>query len=446
VSASIHFSLQMHGALLIGPMLARAKMYQVGPVCEISGLFSRTVWDEHRAMETPCRVRKGGRATVAELMAGLPLLFLLDTAASAPATPEKDFIREGSAGFVVSHIEYALAKEIAGRDVCPMGLTPAPKRGPASRGVPSGTTAQRAQALPADVSACADPRAAGPDPDFRIASAPGLKGFGFDLDNRASRAADVTSGICAHDDLVGMTGERGIDNQLYRVLGCVSGYQPNALANQFALEMLTGSWGILISISGIDDYRNDGDVDVTFVANADPIVVSPNREPLAYATYAMHQDHRYRAKTKGRIVDGVLTTDPVDLRFQTVTNAMYSDRPLLDGVAKVTLREDGTLEGYLAGYTPVEALYDFEFAFRQGKNANGGPADPRRIANSARGRANNLHYTCNGVYHALSQMADARPDAQTGGCTAISTQYRITAIAAFVVDVASRSVNEIPAR
>jgi hypothetical protein len=363
------------------------------------------------------------------LLGGL-LISVLNTAASEPAP---DFIHNGAAGFVVEHIEYALATQIADRTVCPAGYTPPPRR--FAKDNPS---LPRSAGLPA----CANPQAAGPDTNFRIVSGREAKGYGIDLDHRRSRSSDVEPGICPHDDFVGMNGERGIDNQFYRAVGCLQGYQSNALGNSFATEMLSGSWGILISVSGIDDYRNDGQVDVGFFANADPIMLSPDRQALAYATYAIHRDPKFRAHTTGRIVDGVLTTESVDMRFRKVTNSMFLDRPLLGAVAQLSLGGDGTVEGYLAGYTPVVAMYDLEFAFRDARNAEGQPASQRLIALSSRGRSLNLHYTCNGIYHALEQLADAHPDRATGRCSSISTQYRIRAIPAFVVDARTESLNE----
>lgn len=360
------------------------------------------------------------------------MVFSMSSAEGIPG-PAPEFIRNGTAGFVVEHIEYALAKEIAGRTVCPAGFTPAPARPAAnnsSRGPRTG--------LPA----CANPRAFGADPNFRSALGADVKGFGIDLDDRHSRSSDRSPGVCPHDDLVGMNGEQGIDNQFYRAVGCLQGYQSNALGNSFATEMLSGSWGILISVSGIDDYRNDDRVEVGFFANADPIMLSPNREALAYATYGIHPEAKFQARTKGRIVDGVLTTEPVDMRFRKVTNSMYLDRPLLGGVARLSLGQNGMVEGYLGGYTPVEAMYDLEFAFRNATNAKGEPASERLVGLSSRGRSQNLHYTCNGIYHALAQLADAHPDPATGACTSISTQYRIKAIPAFVVETTSESLNQ----
>lgn len=365
------------------------------------------------------------------ILGGLLVFTISNASVVAGAAP--DFVRDGTAGFVVEHIEYALAKEIADRSVCPAGRTPAPRK-----------TDPRNPARPSNVgpSACADPRAAGPDPSFRVAGGKNLKGFGIDFDHRHSRASDVATGTCAHDDLVGTNGEQGIDNQFYRAVACVDGYQSNALGNSFATEMLSGSWGILISVAGINDHRNDDDVDVGFFANADPIMLSPNRQALPYATYAIHRDPQLQARTKGRIVDGVLTTEPVDMRFLKVTNSMFLNRPLLDAVAQLTLGDEGILEGYLAGYTPVDAMYDLEFAFRNARNAAGEPASPRLITLSSRGRSANLHYTCNGIYHALELLADAHPDPATGKCTSISTQYRVRAIPAFVVDLETGSLND----
>jgi hypothetical protein len=214
------------------------------------------------------------------------------------------------------------------------------------------------------------------------------------------------------------------------------------MSNSFAIEMLTGSWGILITLSGVDDIRNDNHVEVGLFANADPIELSPAREPLTNATYAIDQDPRFQARTHGRIVNGVLTTDPMDVRFHSIVNSIYLERTLVDARLKMTLSQEGVLEGYLAGYTPVEDMYNFQYAFRNGKNAKGEPANPQLIAHSAAGASAVLGHSCNGAYYALREFADGNRDSQTGQCTSISTQYRVKAIPAFVVDVATQSANE----
>ena len=42
----------------------------------------------------------------------------------------------------------------------------------------------------------------------------------------------------------------------------------------------------------------------------------------------------------------------------------------------------------------------------------------------------------------MKRLADGHRDPKTGQCTSISTQYRIKAIPAFVVDTPTQSVNE----
>jgi hypothetical protein len=414
----------------------------------------------------------------------------------AAATPPT-FVQDGKAGFVVAHIEYALSKDAKDTGVCPDGMTQGMRRegvgvsdgayqpgsagseqrsaasaaagpaaastasaaptstaqgekdGPAAQQKPATTPEEaerqfvRAITDPNRTNACANPESVGPDPNFRVVKTPDAKAYGIDLDGQDSRAkGKLAPGTCAHNDLLGMNGERGIDNQFFRVVGCSNSYQSTGQSNGYAIEMLTGSWGILLSLSGVDDIRNDDDVEVGIFSNADPIELSPTREPLPNATYAIDQDPRFQGKTRGRIKDGVLTTDPVDVRFHKITNSIYLERPLVAARVKMTLSEDGVLEGYLAGYTPVAAMYNLQYAFSDGKNGKGEPAAARLITVSSMGQAAVLGHTCNGAYYALKELADGHPDPATGKCTSISTQYRIKAIPAFVVDEKTQSVNK----
>jgi hypothetical protein len=205
--------------------------------------------------------------------------------------------------------------------------------------------------------------------------------------------------------------------------------------------MYTGSWGILLTLKGVDDLRNSKNVEVGFYASADPIQLSPTREALSNATYAMDQNPRFRATAHGRIANGVLTTDPVDVRFHWEVNSIYLERPLQDARLRMTFTADGGMEGILAGYTPVEALYDFAYGFRNGKDAKGNPAPLQLRTISSVGQAAVLEHTCNGAYFALKQMADGHRDPKTGQCSSISTQYRLKVIPAFVVDTSTQSVN-----
>lgn len=374
------------------------------------------------------------------------------------AETQAPFVQGGKAGFVVAHIEYALAPDAKDTGACPNGMTQGylnpgdiivgPKPEPPPKVDPKDENYLRrvigaAMSNPNAKNLCLNPELGAPDPNFRTVTGPNVPVHGIDLDGQVSTAKGKPKpGTCAHDDFSGIAGERGVDNQFFRVVGCSNSFQSTGQSNTYEIEMHTGSWGILITLGGVDDIRNDDSVEVGFYANGDPIELSPTREPLENATYAIQQDPRFQAKTRGRIKEGVLTTDPVDVRFHWIVNSIYLERPLKEARVKMTLGKDGKLEGILAGYTPVEELYDFQYGFRNGKDGKGGPAPLQLRTVSSIGQAAVLGHTCNGAYYALYELADGHRDPKTDKCTAISTQYRIKAIPAFVVDEKTKSANE----
>ncbi|NND66586.1 MAG: hypothetical protein HKN19_03265 [Halioglobus sp.] len=374
------------------------------------------------------------------------------------ARAEPEFLVDGSAGFVVSSIRYALAGDAEENGACPGGMTTGyvdksqvfvARDGLQLRD--GETEAEHLKrlfgvAFGADPvrNLCMNPELGGADAGFRVVTGENVPVFGIDMDGAVSAIdGQASQDACPHDDFAGMNGESGIDNQYYRVMGCSAQYQSTGLSNSFEIEMLTGSWGVLITLDGVDDIVNDDEVQVGIFASADPIALSSSREPLPYATYAMHQDPRFQARTRGRISGGVLTTDPVDVRIEWVVNSIRLDRPLDDARLHLVLDEEGVLDGYLAGYTNVEDLYNYNYSFRSGTDGTGNLAPLRLRAGSAIGKAFVLGYTCEGIYQALYEYADADPDPDTGRCRAISTQYQISALPAFVVDEATASSNAI---
>lgn len=376
--------------------------------------------------------------------------------APAPAlSPElqREIVRKGEAGFVVTEIAYALGPDAKDSGACPAGLTSGVRglieayaKTPAGHrkdGETEDAYERRASlavnTAPNGQNICMNPEAAAPDPGWRMVSGRNLKVGGIDLDGSGSGKRATNS--CTHEEFAGPNGERGIDNQWYRVIGCTTGFQSTGQANAWQTEMYTGSWGVLLSLKGVDDVRNDNDVTVGIFASADPIQLSAERKALAFATYAVHQDARYRATTRGRIVNGVLTIDPVDVRFHNVVNSMTDDRVLRDARLRLTFTPDGGLEGYLAGYTPVEDMYNVQFGARVSRNAKGELASERLRLQTSMGRAGALGHSCNGAYHALRQAADGHRDPATGRCTSLSTQYRIRLAPAFVVDARTQSIN-----
>ncbi len=369
-------------------------------------------------------------------------------AAQSPGSPK---------GFIVSSIKYALSKDASETGACPNGMTagysnmsdvfvskpPAlEKKDGETEDAYLRRTYRAVFSDPNAKNLCMNPELGHPNPTFRTVTGKNVPAYGIDLDGQDSRAdGKPAPGTCAHDDFRGFNGEKGIDNQFFRVVGCSKSYQSTGQSNTYEIGMFAGEWGILLTLKGVDNLQNDDNVEVGFFASADPIELSPTRQPLANATYAAEQNPRFRAVAHGRIVNGVLTTDPVDVRFHWIVNNIHLERVLDDARLRMTFTPDGGLDGVLAGYVPVEDAYDINYGFRSGKDANGNPAPYGLRAGSSIGQARVLEHTCEGAYYALQQAADGHRDPATGKCTAISTQYLIKAIPAFVVDVATKSVN-----
>ncbi len=351
-------------------------------------------------------------------------------------------------GFVVSHFRMALSRAASETGACPRGMTLGPAQifaatpeGQRREGESDADYSSRIERGALSVifrngkSLCNNPESGGPDPSFHTVTGRNAPAEGIDLDGQVSHlGGPAAPGTCPHDDFRGMNGEEGIDNQFFRLVGCSNAYQPTGNVGGLDTSMYAGEWGILITLRGVDDLTNDADVEVGIYASADPIQLSPTREPLTYATYAADQDPRFRAVTHGRIVHGVLTTDPVSVRFHYVVNGMFLERPLDRARLRMTIKADKTLDGILAGYTPLDAMYDMSYGFRNATDETGKPANERLRVGSAIGASRVLGHTCNGAYYAMQELADGDRDPKTGRCSSISTQYRVQAIPAFVVD------------
>jgi hypothetical protein len=237
--------------------------------------------------------------------------------------------------------------------------------------------------------------------------------LGLDLDGiDASREAAAAPGTCAHDDFAG-----GIDNQLWRVMGCVKGlrYGGDALRSAGSFIRQGGS-NTLIEITGIDDDRNDPDVTVGLYVGADPVALNAAGEVLPGASLHVRDEPRYQTVLKGRIKDGVLTTDPgtVTTRRDAPFEAP-NDLVLQSARLRLELKPDGTASGLLAGYYDVDHFYNGAI----------------RVMTQA--GAQSLGYPCQGLLDQMHRLADGHPDPATGKCTAISAAWEVHAVPAFVL-------------
>lgn len=367
------------------------------------------------------------------------------------ATP---VLRNGEIGFVVSQMIPAMA-DASSPDACPEGLSISTNELYKKSLTPEAAAAHDLQLKTALDNAgggfggyydirthpewknpdgsyiCDNPQGAPADPYFKTAvNVAGEKVEGMNLDGRISRAGKAAPGGCPAQDFTGINGEAGIDNQFYRAFACVKAYRGEGLGLQgFQADIFNGSWSLVFKLSGVDSLRDDPAIDVGVYSSADSTQFDGAGAPMPNYTYDATTNPRYRTTTKGRIVGGVLTTDPVDLRFTVKFNGepQAYEHYMRGARFRLTIGADGKASGYLAGYNDIESFYRNRVGYKpEGRNTT-----LTTLISSL--STENGGYTCNGVYAALQRLADGNRDPVTGKCTSISAAMKVKASPAFVM-------------
>jgi hypothetical protein len=239
------------------------------------------------------------------------------------------------------------------------------------------------------------------------------RGFGVNLDGTSDGHATPKS--CKHEKFTSDSGEP-VDNQLMRVIGCIQGFRTSGLTGTFYRSEIP-NFPVnrhLIEITGVDDMRTDPDVQITIYKGMDQLVRASGGD--AFVPYTSQRiDVRYpqfTLKAHGRIVDGVLSVDPIPYaRFPIRETANVGERRMHDVHIQLKLGADGA-EGTLAGYEDAAAWWNIK--------SKGVTPDLDK-------------YSPAGMYRALHRYVDGYPDPTTGQCTAISVAYNIKAVPVIVV-------------
>lgn len=240
-------------------------------------------------------------------------------------------------------------------------------------------------------------------PDPRIKTVQGRYAYGFDLDGQTKPGSfeDPESGV------------KGIDNQMWRVLGCFEVYDvrrpvipySEGIAWDTAMDSMP-AW--LMSVSG-EDLERDGPVTVTFDRSLNITMRDARSGVLAASSYTIDPDPRSHSEFKGRIANGVLSIEPGKFAMQGESQ-FYSVLRFTNTQLRLKMRPDGALAGLLGGYQPW--LDYFYYLAIRGEET--GQVDMA------------------GVYYAMRRLADADPDPATGQNRAISAAYYIEAVPAFL--------------
>ena len=239
-------------------------------------------------------------------------------------------------------------------------------------------------------------------PDPQVETVQGRYAYGFNLDGKVD-------GNSFEDP---ETGEKGVDNQMWRVLGCFSNYMVRrpvipyneSIVWDTAMDSMP-AW--LVSITG-EDLSKDGEVTVTFDRALNILMRDAKGAVLPGSSYTVDTDPRSHSVFKGQLKNGQITVDAANF-FMQGESQFYAVLRLANAKVRLTLNPNGTVSGVLGGYQPWRDYY-YYLAIR---GENDGLVD------------------LPGAYYAMRRLADADPDPTTGENRAISAAYYIEAAPVF---------------
>jgi hypothetical protein len=215
------------------------------------------------------------------------------------------------------------------------------------------------------------------------------------------------------NDFTSPEGEPGIDNQLYRALGCINSYRNSHGTNDElnSLEIIKENYNrLLIELSGVTSLKNSEHVVVMVYRGLDRLYTDAGgNSVLPGGTQRI--DIRWGAKfirrLEGKIVNGVLITDPEDLAFPWSVFGLAADEYMRGARLRLDLSPT-TAQGLIGGYADIETWY-----LQLMKSQSTHCQSYGQLASMS-------------LYKALRRLADGYPDPGTGADTAISSALRAT--------------------
>ena len=232
---------------------------------------------------------------------------------------------------------------------------------------------------------------------FRVAG--GKISVGVNLDGKV-KPTDFTS----------PDGKAGIDNQMFRALGCVPNYRLGGSVENFEkiYHKKMNINRIMIELTDVDSLVNDDDVTITTYRGRDSLVTDGTGNGFVpggtqRADLRWGKDFIHTAKAK--IVDGTLTSEPLD--FKMPNEVAY---------------------GEAAYYWLRDSRFELKLTPTNATGLVGGYADLETFHRS-RNRKWSTHHLSYGqessasLYRAMKRLADGFPDPTTGENTALSAGF-----------------------
>lgn len=240
---------------------------------------------------------------------------------------------------------------------------------------------------------------------------------GLDLDGAADDDHPAP-GTCAHKSFTGLDGARGVDNQYFRALACTTfwrGAESGGAGDGLGESPLINGAAVMV-VRGVTSWENSAHVQVVIASSPDKPPADVRQKIVDGGSMAMTDNPRWRTVLEGRIENGVLTTEPADLRLSdSWVGASGGEFIARRFRLRVKLTPDGALSGVVGGYRPLDNVI--------GTLEVGGP-----------GVASTAGVDCAAVRKTLRALADGDPDPKTGACTTVSMALDFEAKPAFVFD------------
>lgn len=215
------------------------------------------------------------------------------------------------------------------------------------------------------------------------------------------------------EDFTSPQGEPGIDNQLYRVLGCINSYRDAQGTNDSlnSLEIVTDGYNrLLVELNGVTSLENSDNVEVMLYRGLDLLYTTADGKgflPGGSQRIDTRWGQKFIQRLHGKIVNGVLITEPSDVTFPWSVFALPTDEYLRGASLQLKLTSTAA-EGLIGGYADIETWY-FQLMASQSTHCQ----SYGQLASMS-------------LYKAMRRLADGYPDPKTGANTAISSALRAT--------------------
>ena len=222
------------------------------------------------------------------------------------------------------------------------------------------------------------------------------------------------------NDFISPDGEPGIDNQLYRAIGCIDSYRGPDGNHYYSTNKYMQEWNYnrtIIELTGVDSLTNDSDVLVTIYRGLDPLLTDATGNdfvPGGSQRIDRRWGEQFVQHFRGRIVDGVLNTEAADV---VLPEPAPFESPTIQTIYGLRFRLKLTpdrAEGLMAGYADVDGFYyQLNKAWSTHLQSYG-------------------HISSPSLYKALHRLADGYPDPTTGVNTAISSALEVKFVQAYI--------------